>query len=205
VVRGALIAAFCWVAPAVAQTEDWPALFDVSGVASDDVLNIRSMSSAQSEIIGALTPDATNIEVIQPSDNGRWGQINFGERTGWVSLRFLARQAGQTGSSYPDIRACYGTEPGWSLRTDGEVAQMTVPEETLIDGYLRDGFRSENRPDIFGFAAGDNDGQVQGVLRRELCSDGMSDRLFGLSMTLTYTGTKGHRTLSGCCAISDWR
>ncbi|SFJ68812.1 hypothetical protein [Jannaschia pohangensis] len=175
----------------------------MTGVAADDVLNIRALADADADIIAGLAPDATDVEVVFPSLDGRWGQIRAGERTGWVAMRFLSRQPGQTGDSYPAITACYGNEPYWSLETDGEQAQLTLSGETLVDGYLRDGTRSANRIDIFGFAAGDAEGEARGVLRRELCSDGMSDRLFGLSITLIYVGARGHSTLSGCCVLSN--
>lgn len=81
---------FSLIASAAAATFDaWPALYDVSGVASDDVLNIRAEPSADAPIIGTLAHDATNVEIIRDGENG-WGLVNTDEGTGWVSFAYLA-------------------------------------------------------------------------------------------------------------------
>ena len=73
--------------PALATQDGWPALYDVTGVDSADVLNIRSEPGAAGDVIGALPPDAQNVEVIRDNDgHATWGLINTGEGTGWVSL-----------------------------------------------------------------------------------------------------------------------
>lgn len=72
---------FSLIASAAAATFDaWPALYDVSGVASDDVLNIRAEPSADAPIIGTLAHDATNVEIIRDGENG-WGLVNTDEGT----------------------------------------------------------------------------------------------------------------------------
>jgi uncharacterized protein YgiM (DUF1202 family) len=68
-----------WALPALATQEAWPALHDVSGVAADDVLNIREAPDASAAIIGKLKPDAENVEVIRPDDHHSWGLVNTGE------------------------------------------------------------------------------------------------------------------------------
>jgi hypothetical protein len=55
------------------------------------------------------------IEVIRRT-RGDLGPREHGERPGWVSLRYLARRPGQWDGAFPESRACYGTEPFWSLR-----------------------------------------------------------------------------------------
>ncbi|MEP2426619.1 MAG: SH3 domain-containing protein, partial [Tateyamaria sp.] len=84
-----------WALPAAATQDAWPALYDVSGVAENDALNIRQAPDAAAPIIGSLTPDAEGIEVIRPDDHHGWGLVNSGEGRGWVSLRYLTRQPGQ--------------------------------------------------------------------------------------------------------------
>ena len=39
-------------------------MFDVTGVAANDVLNIRAAPDASAEIIGTLSPNARDIEVV---------------------------------------------------------------------------------------------------------------------------------------------
>ena len=62
----------------------------MTGVAANDLLNIRAAPSANAEIIGTLSPRARHIEVVGYDDTGRWAQINTGEISGWAALRFLA-------------------------------------------------------------------------------------------------------------------
>lgn len=63
--------------PALAQ-DIYPALHDVTGVAADDVLNIRSEPSASSPIIGTFSPFETDVEVVALSPDGGWGRVNAG-------------------------------------------------------------------------------------------------------------------------------
>ena len=60
-----------------AQAQDFPALYAVTGVAADDVLNIRSRPDAGAPIIGALAPDSTGVEVLGRS--GNWALVSAGE------------------------------------------------------------------------------------------------------------------------------
>jgi hypothetical protein len=93
-----LILALLVAMPAAAQ--DLPALFRVTGVAANDVLNIRAEPSARAAIIGSFRPDAGGIEVVALSADGRWGLVNSGEQAGWSSMRYLMHQGG----------------PGWRVR-----------------------------------------------------------------------------------------
>ncbi|MGB3280174.1 MAG: peptide-binding protein, partial [Pseudorhodobacter sp.] len=48
----------------LARAETLPALFDVTGVAADDVLNLRAAPDGVAEILGALGPSAKDVEVV---------------------------------------------------------------------------------------------------------------------------------------------
>ncbi len=108
-----------------AAAQEMPSLHDVTGVAADDVLNVRSGPDAGSARIGALAPGATGVEVIELSGTG-WGRVNVDEGSGWVSLRYLARQPDQP--PVPDRLTCFGTEPFWSLARDGDAARYVTPD-----------------------------------------------------------------------------
>ena len=183
--------------PAAATQNGWPALFDVTDVASDDVLNIRETPDASSPIIGALPHDATDIEVIAPNDAYTWGLVNIGEASGWVSLRYLARHPGQLDYKFPEIRICAGTEPFWSLRRSNEVVTFDMPlddvraasesvlwRQTTVNHRHRYSFRTES---------------MVGVLARQSCNDGMSDQEFGIEVNLILLNEDLH--LQGCCSI----
>ncbi|MEX0283964.1 MAG: SH3 domain-containing protein, partial [Paracoccaceae bacterium] len=99
--------------PVVAQTT-FPALYDVTGVAADDVLNIRAEASGSSEVVGSLGSNQQEVEVVAADGSGKWLQVNTQERSGWVAARFMkARETGDylLGRSVN----CFGTEPFWSL------------------------------------------------------------------------------------------
>ncbi|WP_417770659.1 SH3 domain-containing protein, partial [Stappia sp.] len=149
--------------PALATQDAWPALHDVSGVEAGDVLNIRAAPDAGAKIVGGLAPDATDIEVIAPSDNPRWGLVNTAEGRGWAALRYLRRQPGQWLGAVPPMRHCSGTEPFWSLALPGDGTLRFATPEAETDGL---GFRpvaSQNRRDRYAMTFRLDDGR-RGVL-----------------------------------------
>lgn len=191
-----LMFALMMASPALATQEYLlPTLFDVTGVTAGDVLNIRQTPDASAPIIGTLAPGATHIEVVEESRG--WGRVNSGETTGWVSMRYLAYRTDvwNAGQLPADFR-CFGTEPFWDVAADR--TQITLrdlgdgepqPLVAVMDrGIFRDTMRAVLGEDITLIAT---PGQ---------CSDGMSDRLFGLQATLIQRGDSP-RLLTGCCTI----
>ena len=188
-----------------AATQEYilPTLFDVTDVAADDVLNIRSAPSARSEIIGTLAPDARRIEVVAHDASGRWGQVNAGERHGWVALRYLAyRTDVWEAGDVPPTLSCAGTEPFWWLAPQAGRLRYATPEDEIdlpLTAILSTGvFRSPRRT-----LMGAEDGtRLTAVVTPAACSDGMSDRAYGLDATLVIErdGTLEMRT--GCCSIA---
>lgn len=200
-----LLIAMLAAGPAMASPEYiLPTLFDVEGVASGDVLNIRATPSASGDILGTLAPDATGIEVTGLDPSGKWGQVNAGEQPGWVSMRFLnyrtdVWQAGQL----PETLSCGGTEPFWSFRAhDGGLIweepghQITISGLTVMDrGFARDprrGLFAEDDHDIF-----------TATITPAQCSDGMSDMVYGLETTVIMQSRDAAPMMfSGCCRIA---
>ena len=196
--RGAVVALLVLLAgPALATQDAWPALFDVTGVAADDVLNIRAEPNAGAAILDTFAPDRTNIEVIRPNETEDWGMVNTGEGTGWVSLAFLDRQPGQWTYSFPAISACYGNEPFWSIRVTPEVT-LSTPEEEL-SGTETARLSPLNNLTRFGLVADFAGQPFQGVIQRQECSDGMSDRSFGIEINAFYDD----QMWSGCCTLGN--
>lgn len=192
-------------APAFAQ----PQLYDVRDVAANDVLNIRQAPSASAAIIGALGPFAKSIEVTSLSDNAKWGLVSTGEASGWVSMRFMALSP--IAFEPPAGLTCSGTEPFWFVtfdpaniaRADWSMMGLT-DNPSLYDGYWSE--RPANRTDaLWAFRLSEeltgSGVQVSGIIRPEMCSDGMSDRKFGYSVDLILSGSQS-MYLTGCCAIS---
>lgn len=192
-----LAAILCCLAGPVSATQDqWPALFDVSGVAADDVLNIRESATASAPIIGTLAPDAEGIEVIRPNDRETWGLINLGERSGWVSLAFLRRQPGQWLGAFPEIASCYGTEPFWNLeRVDG-TASLSGLDRPDISAPITWESGTLNHRGRYAFAAG----EMTGIVSLQSCNDGMSDTEYGIDITLAIPSE--NTLYQGCCSLA---
>ena len=186
--------------PMRAQT--LPQLHDVTGVAADDVLNIRAAPSAQAEIIGALSSDASGIEVVARDATGRWGQVNTGERAGWVALRFMAPR-GVVIDNYnlPVGLTCFGTEPFWSLTPVEGTLSYTTPGMAPRDLSLwiaQDSGVSDDLRRMIRFAG--LDGPAVAFIYPAACNDGMSDRAFGLAVS-AMLGLDSS-LLSGCCSLT---
>lgn len=190
------LAVVLFLLPAAALAQTFPALYDVTGVAADDVLNIRAAPDAATENLGELAPDAKAVEVIEAA--GDWGQVNTGEASGWVAMRFLTPQ---TGGDYALSRSmtCLGTEPFWTLDvTQGELARFAAPNWGISHytvGLLQ---RSANRTDRFVLRGG----SLVAVIARNACSDGMSERAYGLSVDLLPDAESGSALFSGCCSLT---
>jgi uncharacterized membrane protein len=181
-----------------------PALFSVRDVAADDRLNIRAGPGVDFEVIGSFRPDAAGIEVTARSENGRWGRVNSGEGAGWAALRHLSRahQDGWRDGQMP-LR-CFGTEPFWSMPIFLPTHRIEVHEpdhggyELVADaGSLP---TTAFPPTLAVPFSGMHEGMV--VIRENAaCSDGMSDRLYGLEAQVYWRGeTAGW---SGCCSLDD--
>ncbi len=197
--------------PTLAGAQDLPALFDVTGVASGDVLNVRERPDASSPVIGTLAPDETDIEVVRANDDQTWGLVNTGERAGWASLGYLALKDGQTGGM-PPIRQCFGTEPFWTLDHEGAEIRLSQMDGPTIDGLVSGRFASRSRPDRFvyrGYLRSEDAGPLEIILflRLEACNDGMSDREYGIELDMLVNdpdavdGLQRPFLYSGCCSI----
>jgi len=108
-----LLAAVALGAGAALATADGPDYFRVVGVASNDVLNIRSEPNASAPKIGSIPPGADGVrnlgceggmsfaewEVATPAEreaaaHNRWCRIVYGGVEGWVAGRFLDEGSG---------------------------------------------------------------------------------------------------------------
>lgn len=197
-IRAALVLVLM-AGPLAAQ--DLPALFSVTDVAADDVLNIRSEPTAQAEILGEFAPGTTGVEVIKRSENGRWGLVNIDGQTGWSSLRFLTPEPDQ---SFPPVTyRCFGTEPFWSL--DVFEATATWSDFESDADLTVDWSGPAVHPERFGLRAFGPELLLSATMRREICSDGMSDMTYGFSIDAITDRTGGVEPLmvSGCCTLSN--
>lgn len=68
-----------------------PALYCVTGVKIDDVLNLRAGPSASADILTALAPDQCGIAFL-PFADGAWQKIRVAGWEGWAARRYLSGQ-----------------------------------------------------------------------------------------------------------------
>ena len=97
---------------------NFPALYDVTDVAGNDVLYVRNAPSADADIRSALLPTETSIEILGVTPDEAWGYATMLDMdTGWVSMRYLARQSEQDEVWYPLLTECGGHN--WGITFDG--------------------------------------------------------------------------------------
>lgn len=177
--------------------DELPALYSVNGVGGDDVLNVRSEPSAGSDVIGTLAANATGVEVIALAKG--WALVNIDESTGYVAARFLTRDKGPDWYSLAAPIACFGTEPFWSMSIDPAEdtvtksaadgnPPMTTPLQTTWPGMAWAPSAAFALPE--GLA----------VTYPKDCSDGMSDRRYGIAIDIFLQSGGGR--LSGCCTLA---
>lgn len=197
------------LAPLSAFAQGLPALHDVTGVVAGDVLNLRAAPDAGAPVIGSLAPDARKIEVVALSADGKWGQISQGESSGWAAMRYLTRVAGPGWDSLDLPMSCHGTEPFWSLAYAPERRNMMfsqMGEEQPLGLWVDWHLAVQGRPGQIGWKL---DGPARSgfaTLTAEACSDGMSDRSFGISIQLFLNPAQESAAepvaVSGCCSLA---
>ena len=178
-----------------APAQDLPARFTVEGVAPGDVLNVRAGPSASAPVLATLPPGSTGVEILERSPDGRWGLMPLRGGSGWVSLRFLAPEP-PSPTPLPRPLLCRGTEPFWSLSVTAEGAAFETPERNLP--LRQHGEAAGFWGGVLAFDAGGETLDLTVV--RAACSDGMSDRPYGLRALVW---NRGEMFLEGCCALSS--
>lgn len=185
--------------PALALAQDFPAAYQVTGVAQNDVLNIRATPSASADVLGEIGPYGLNIEVLEVSADHKWGKVGLPEGNGWVAMRYLEPVPPQDPHLIPRPLSCVGTEPFWSVSLyprgaefnspDTGVVPMTVLQEAVSpQGYY---MRLEEGPTLNRTL----------IVTRAACSDGMSDRQFGFQTLMFVEAPDGNETVTGCCTL----
>lgn len=194
----ALIAVFISTA---AFAQDFPALFSVTGVASNDVLNIRAEASARAPIVGTFSPYQTGIEVVGLSEDRRWGLVRTNEGVGWSSMRFLRQERADSWRDGQQPLSCSGTEPFWSMEVFLPSNRVEFTDMNTGGFELRNDapyLPSTRFPPTLAMSFS---GARQGfaVVRQGVCSDGMSDFVYGLEVQVYWLSVP--EGLSGCCSL----
>jgi hypothetical protein len=120
--RLALIAVLVFVASAVFADADGPDFFRVTGVAEDDVLNMRAEPDPQAKKVGEIPPDGTCVRNLgcrggltfqeftelsekqtaqRLKENPRWCKVEYRGVEGWVAGRYLREGICDSGAIEP--------------------------------------------------------------------------------------------------------
>lgn len=193
-----LVALSVLAAPAVlgAEAGGLPTLFAVANLEPGDALNVRPTPGTDGAPIDRLPEGTRNVEVVALSADGRWGRINRGEGSGWVHLRYMSEQPEVwTAGAVPATLRCFGTEPFWSAAAEGDSLRVTRLGD--VDIVLPVTSAAEAGPRGRDVTAASGAESLTLAVAPAECSDGMSDRVFGLSAVLGLSSGRLH----GCCSL----
>jgi uncharacterized protein YgiM (DUF1202 family) len=110
--KAAAIVIGAMLVPVAVAAEDGPDRWDVTGVASNDTLNLRSQPSPSAKILSRIPHTANGLQNFgcrggstlaqsqrmsagerAAAANRRWCQISYNGKKGWVAGRFLKESA----------------------------------------------------------------------------------------------------------------
>ena len=177
---------------------DGLAALRVTGVAANDVLNLRAEPDAASAIAGMLAPDETNIAVVgQAVGSLDWLMVEKGAARGWANARYLAYDGGDAPVALPVRLFCAGTEPFWGLDLGYCVADAGLAFEdrrARLALKAPSPARGRFQPWLLASATPEDPGTFM-LVEEAACSDGMSDQIHRFSVAAQIGGA----FLSGCC------
>jgi len=187
---------------ALAERDLFPAFYDVTGVASDDVLNVRAGTGASQPIIETLAYNNRYVEIVALSADEKWGLIGYPGGSGWASMRYLERQSGQNGFDLPRPLSCGGNEPFWALQFSLRGNDFSEPgQPSHILPSVWEGIPDGMLPVTYGIRMAQGGDKIDAVITRRQCSDGMSENQYGFEINALLTGSFGNRMLTGCCSL----
>ena len=181
------------------ESEDnFSAWIDVSKVASDDTLSVRSEPNSSSDKVGSLNFDQKYIQVIGAANVGKstWLNVQTSTSEGWVN-RFYTKEADV--KKFDEALKCSGTEPFWSLDiVDGEAVFKDISDEQVrlaASGIVPS--KNHNNRWLIQLANSDKTGEVF-LASTGACSDDMSDRKYQYELGLTLQNKQFY---TGCCNV----
>ncbi len=193
------ILCFVLFAPAIAQAEfrQFPIVYEVVGVAENDVLNVRAKPNANAYDLGDLSP-GQQAEVTAFDETGNWARVLWHGEDGWVATRFLQEvmQYGDDFSGMPVNLSCSGTEPFWyaeiapdDIFSFAEMGNEPMALQIETSTMSRNSLRAN-----YAFITP----RFTGFVRRAECNNGMSDATYGWALDLLEIGKEA--LWSGCCS-----
>jgi uncharacterized membrane protein len=185
--RAAALVLALLAAPAGAQE-----VYQVTGVAPGDVLNIRRAPSASAPVVGTIAPVADFV--LLHERRGAWARVEHRGMTGWVAARFLELRDLDAAPG-DGAWVCYGTEPFWTLWL--EEGQITYRDDLGAERVpLADVAPSANEPGrVWMFPVPVREPFRALIQSGGLCNDGMSENYTRRHVHVIYE----RGLTSGCC------
>lgn len=195
------------VVPVPARSEQTER-YAVTGVAEDDVLNLRAAPAASAAKISSIPSGATLVLATGRTRNieGRtWREIGYLGVQGWVNTRYLKPYEPLPAHVPGEPLQCLGTEPHWSMRSQADqslllrapilgksIALITEPAQASV-----------NHTNRWFLDAVSGDGEQAAAIvihESESCSDDMSNARYRYAVSVKLHGGV---YLSGCCNRID--
>lgn len=189
-----------------AQGISFPQYFEVSGIASNDSLNVRSGPTIRHRVVGNLKPDSGTLEILEISDDNKWGRILWADSNGWVSADYL-REVSPTklkNTMVPVGLHCSGTEPYWDFAINSQ-ADVTFKElftDSIENSIIESVAESDNNLNFpTALLASSDKVKLTVMLNTRQCNDGLTERAYGWEIDILVTHDAKQRLLSGCCSM----
>lgn len=188
--------------------------YAVTGVASDDYLNVRQKATARSAIITRLPYNSTGIHRLAGEARiagNTWWRITWKGKIGWVNQRYLIAMATQN----TDVDAtapvaskkmstsatlnCGGNEPFWGMKISKQAINYSPMDGQKLNLPVVFNKTSANNTSIAAIYAQKGNQQILAMLQKvAACSDGMSDIKYPYAIAAIINQRQFY---SGCCHV----
>jgi len=188
--------------------------YAVTGVESDDALNLRQKATARSAIVTRLPYDSVGIRRLEGEvmiSGNIWWRIKWEGKQGWVNQRYLmpmAKKNTDTNLTQPVITKkmktpatlhCGGNEPFWGMKITKNRVNYSPMEGKKLNLPVVFNKTSENNTSIAAIYAKQGNQQILSMLQKvSACSDGMSDIDYPYAIAVIINQRQFY---SGCCHV----
>lgn len=176
--------------------------FKVANLDEGDHLNVRAEPSAAATDIGDIESGSQPWEILELDSTGEWGKILWHERSGWIALRYMEQIQVEfiEPTKIPVGLTCLGSEPFWTIEFKSPQSILMSTQEGTQAMSIVSARRSENSGQFPAAVNFRNDSSSTfTVIRREECSDGMSESPHTWSVDVIIQPR--FKLLSGCCVV----
>ncbi len=170
--------------------------YGVTGVAPNDTLAMRAAPDASATMVGAIPHTGEGIVAAGGTTPGGWSDVAYNGKRGWVKARFLGI-GNDPSTRLPALLECLGTEPFWRITLSPGAARAELMfVERDYDFRLTHAASAMGRSDIWTVKGTGGQSEMSLTVKRESCSDGMSDTNYPYS---TVARVPGADLIAGCC------